>query len=171
MVNESGQLYTIEGLASAILMLTTAYLVLSSTTILTPGETHITDLQLEQVGYDSLAVMDIPDQHGNPSRLSTYIQTNDFVSFQSDFLQYLNTTEGDADSLDFSASVWYYSDIGTVQEHPFIGNNPYRQNSVKVTRWVILRDTIQNPPGNPVCPGMVNPGARVVLLEVLIWRN
>ncbi len=46
MVNNSGQLFTIEGIAAGILMLTTAYLVLSTTSVYTPAETHISDMQL-----------------------------------------------------------------------------------------------------------------------------
>ncbi|NYT07821.1 MAG: hypothetical protein GKC05_06165, partial [Methanomicrobiales archaeon] len=46
-MNDSGQLYTIEGLAAAVLMVVTAYLVISTTTILTPQDVHIIDMQLE----------------------------------------------------------------------------------------------------------------------------
>ncbi len=60
MVNDEGQLYTIEGIAAAALILTTVYLVLNSTMVFTPGDTHVYDMQLEQIGNDVLAVMDQP---------------------------------------------------------------------------------------------------------------
>lgn len=44
------QLFTIEGVAAAILMVLTAYLIINSTYLLTPGDTHISDMQLEQTG-------------------------------------------------------------------------------------------------------------------------
>jgi len=58
MVTEEGQLYTIEGITAAILMVLTAYFILNSTSILTPGDTHISDMQLEQLGNDALKMMD-----------------------------------------------------------------------------------------------------------------
>ena len=59
MVDQDGQLYTIEGVAASVLILTTVYLVLSTTTVFTPGESHIYDMQLEQLGNDALAVLDV----------------------------------------------------------------------------------------------------------------
>jgi hypothetical protein len=62
MVNNVGQLYTIEGIAAAIIMLVTAYIVLNTTTLYTPADTHVTDMQLEQLGNDALLMMDTADQ-------------------------------------------------------------------------------------------------------------
>ena len=45
MVNDHGQLYTIEGITAGIIMLVTAYLVLVATAVFTPGDVHITDMQ------------------------------------------------------------------------------------------------------------------------------
>ena len=171
MVDEHGQLYTIEGLASAILMMTTAYLVLSSTTILTPGETHITDLQLEQLGNDALAILDTPDNYGEVSPLSNYIQTNDMTGFQTTMRQYLNRKTTGSDTIDFSASIFYVNDAGNTNEYRFIENEPYRQNAVKVSRWVIIGDAIKDSAGNPILPDMQVERTRIVLLEVLLWRN
>jgi hypothetical protein len=65
MVNEEGQLYTMEGVAAGIIMLLTAYIVVSTTSIYTTGDTHIPDMQLEQLGSDVLAMMDTRDAHGD----------------------------------------------------------------------------------------------------------
>ena len=67
MVNDSGQLYTMEGVAAGIIMLLTVYIVISTTSIYTPGDTHIPDMQLEQLGSDVLAMMDTPDTNGTKS--------------------------------------------------------------------------------------------------------
>ena len=61
MVNNAAQLYTIEGISAAVIMLVTAYIVLNSTTLFTPADTHVTDMQLEQLGNDALAMMDTTD--------------------------------------------------------------------------------------------------------------
>ena len=60
MVNCEGQLYTMEGIAAAILMVFTMYLVMSTATTYTPGDAHISDMQLEQLGNDALLMMSTP---------------------------------------------------------------------------------------------------------------
>lgn len=48
MVNDAGQLYTMEGIAAGLIMILTAYIVVSTTSIYTTGDTHIPDMQFEQ---------------------------------------------------------------------------------------------------------------------------
>ena len=163
MVDDQGQIYTIEGVAAAILMVTTTYLVLSSTTILTPGETHIIDMQLEQLGYDALAVMDTPSRYGDQSPLSVYIQNGNNIDFDSSFTKLLNTRTGLAtDTLAYNATVFYRDSSGSLNEYDFAGTQHYRENSVKVSRWVSISDAAN---------GDMRSGYQTVLLEVLIWRN
>jgi hypothetical protein len=59
-VNTDGQLYTIEGIAAGLIMLLTALIVVNSTSVYTPGDTHISDMQLEVLGGDALEMMDVP---------------------------------------------------------------------------------------------------------------
>ena len=77
MVNREGQLYTIEGVAAGILMIFTIYLVMSTTTVYTPGDTHISDMQLEQLGTDALLMMNTPvNGVQSESPLQTIVETN-----------------------------------------------------------------------------------------------
>ena len=166
MVDDQGQIYTIEGVAAAILMVTTTYLVLSSTTILTPGETHIIDMQLEQLGYDALAVMDTPSGYGSQSPLSVYIQTGNSTDFNSNLTRLLNTrTELGTDTLAYNATVFYRNTGGSLQNYDFAGSQHYRENSVKVSRWVSISDRANG------IGDMRSGEYQTVLLEVLIWRN
>lgn len=163
MVDERGQLYTIEGVAAAILMVTTTYLVLSATTILTPGETHIADMQLEQLGYDVLTVMDTPERYGTQSRLSNYIQTGNCADFNTTLHALLNTRMGlPQDTLSYNATIFYRNSTDSLNYYPFYGSQYYRQNSVKITRWVNIPDSVK--------PDQRS-GYQTVLLEVLIWRD
>ena len=50
MVNADGQLYTIEGIAAGLMLLMTAYIVVNSTSVYTPGDTHISDMQAGGAG-------------------------------------------------------------------------------------------------------------------------
>ena len=165
MVNDSGQLYTMEGVAAGLVMLLTAYLILSTTSIYTPGDTHIPDMQLEQLGSDVLAMMDTPDTDGTKSDLEIFIGTNNDTDFNSTFLDYCNMMASDTDDLHMSANVTYRGDDDQIKEHLLVGPDETwtgRESAVRVTRWVQLDG---NPPGTDM-----RSGPKAVLLEVLLWR-
>jgi len=159
MVNDSGQLYTMEGIAAGLVMLLTAYLILSTTSIYTPGDTHIPDMQLEQLGSDVLAMMDTPDKEGTKSDLETFIGTNNDTDFNSTFLRYCNAKAIGADNLHMSANVTYRGDDDQIKEHLLVEPDETwtgRESAVRVTRWVQLDHYGSRP--------------RAVLVEVLLWR-
>jgi hypothetical protein len=90
MVREDAQLYTMEGIAAGLIMLLTTYLVLGSTSVYTPGDTHITDMQLEQVGSDILRVMDTPriltgSLQANRTDLELLVNTTNSAEFYRSF--------------------------------------------------------------------------------------
>ena len=163
MVNDDGQLYTIEGIAASVLILTTVYLVLSSTLVLTPAETHIYDMQLEQLGNDVLAIMDMSPVWigGNDpypkSPLEIYIEDDQKENFTRTFLLYSNQTTGNRmDDIQFSANVTY-REGDEIKTYLFTETrHPYRENAVKVTRWANVDMMGRN---------------QTVLLEVLLWRG
>ena len=177
MVNESGQLYTIEGIAAAFLMIFTTYIVLSSTTILTPADTHVIDMQLEQLGNDALAMMDTPDPSYQTSKLEDYIQDWDNGAFQNDFNSSVNHDCGGR-PLDFNAYVYYRDDSGKIQKGTFF-ESPHMAatkrfvaaHPVTVTRWVYVEWDPNNPP--LFFTKIANPheANQVVLLEVTLWRD
>jgi hypothetical protein len=178
MVNNEGQLYTIEGIAAAALILTTVYLVLNSTMVFTPGETHIYDMQLEQLGNDVLAVMDQPnmwDPGESPypkSRLEKYIEDGNACDFYRDFRKYGNamTEMGKSDTISLKANITYYDGVvvKTTEFKPPPGQcseqlqEYYREDAVTVTRWVNIEDGWSFGGGSY---------PQTVLLEVLLWRG
>jgi hypothetical protein len=166
MVNDSGQLYTMEGIAAGLVMLLTAYLILSTTSIYTPGDTHIPDMQLEQLGSDVLAMMDTPDTHGATSALETYVNTNNSTDFKTAFLGYCNAKAIGTDTLHMSANVTYRGDDDQIKEHLLVEPDETwtgRESAVRVTRWVQLdKQTSQMRP--------YGSRPRAVLVEVLLWR-
>lgn len=177
-MNSEGQLYTIEGVAASVLVLTTVYLVLSTTTVLTPGETHIYDMQLEQLGNDVLAVMDLNETWGSDvynypkSPLERYIEDIDKVGpdngqilFRNHFLLLANQTTGGNDNLKFTSKIAYRKTTGEIKTINFAQSNDYnRERAVKVTRWVNIDNSLG---------GISDLDARpqTVLLEVLLWRG
>ena len=62
MINdERGQLHTIEGLAAALLMISTLFFVTQGVTVITPQTGLSLDVQLKQSGADALMVLDTED--------------------------------------------------------------------------------------------------------------
>lgn len=167
MVNDAGQLYTMEGVAAGIIMLLTAYIVISTTSVYTTGDTHIPDMQLEQLGSDVLAMMDTPDATSVKSNLEVFVNANMGDDFQGMFLSYCNTTtSGAVDNLHMSANVTY-RDGSQIKEHQFVEPDKTwtgRESAVRVTRWVQLES--QNSPYRDPYGSR----ARTVLVEVLLWR-
>ncbi|WP_214041508.1 hypothetical protein [Methanoculleus sp.] len=169
MVNDSGQLYTMEGVAAGVIMLLTVYIVISTTSIYTPGDTHIPDMQLEQLGSDVLAMMDTPNaKDSTGSDLETFVDADDSTGFESMFLGYCNMTAGATDDLHMSANVTYRdANLNVIKEHPFVEPDDSwtgRESAVRVTRWVQL-DLQSSPPRSPY-----GSRAQAVLVEVLLWR-
>lgn len=59
--DERGQLHTIEGLAAAVLMISTVFFVTQGVTVITPQTGLSLDVQLKQSGADALMVLDTED--------------------------------------------------------------------------------------------------------------
>jgi hypothetical protein len=175
MVNDRGQIYTIEGITAGIIMIVTAYLILSTTTIFTPGDVHITDMQLEQTGNDALAMLDSADSYSldtvrpNTTNLSSMIELNNQPLFGALFNKYLNTKPGSAtsDKIQYSATIFYRNDSGMIESYPFGSSSTLtgRENTVKVSRLVLVDDTSDQ---NAILPGN---RIRMVLIEALLWRG
>jgi hypothetical protein len=158
-------------------MLVTAYLVVSTTTVLTPQDVHIIDMQLQQLGNDALAMMDTPDEFGitnarQYSELTEVIINNEPDVFKERFQNYINNTTNVAgtgyDRLRYNATISYWNVTNQMNTTPFGGDIYYRENAVKVSRWVYL------PPfdvtGYPY-QDMNSTMNQSVLMEVLLWRE
>lgn len=173
MVNDDAQLFTMEGFAAAIVMVVTAYLVMGTTSVYTPGDTHITDMQLEQLGSDALKMMDTPAAFGGQSELVACVNTTAAGDrFSYNYSRYLrNTALGPADSqVQFTAEVFFRNSTGIYSYHladsggSFTGRDP----AVRVTRYAGANWAIIPPSGRPFG---VESRYQVVLVEVMLWRG
>ncbi len=167
MVDQSGQLYTIEGIAAAILMIITTYMVVSTTVVYTPQDVHIIDMQLEQLGNDALMALDTPPSVNEKSPLQTYIEDDKPGWFGTNFTRLMNaTTTGNQDNIRYTATIYYrnLSDPTNVYAQSFTdpttSSQYYRENAVNVSRLVHITK-----------PKYGRTGDQVVLLEVMIWRG
>jgi hypothetical protein len=170
--NTSGQLYTIEGIAAGLIMIMTAYLVVSATSVYTAGDTHISDMQLEQLGTDALKVMDAPASRGQNSLLQDIIEKTPVgtsnATFGLVFSDLTNShTSSEKDHIQYTASYSYrnLTDPTNAVSSAFLHasrNLSAGEHAVRVTKWVIVNKKL--PPSSPLAD-------RAVLVEVLMWRD
>ena len=185
-MNDEGQLYTIEGITAGIIMLLTAYAVFSTGFVFTPGDAHIADMQLQQLGYDALLVMDTPVSDGDESRLQYLISTTNITAFENEFDTFLRKGTGTTHMVSpsqfivdtrtqWNATVYYHDrDSDSTKSYSF-GNSVYggdfvtREPAISVTRYVFLEG---RPSGLPVPHNNdVDNRDQMVLMEVLLWRG
>jgi hypothetical protein len=172
-VNSDGQLYTIEGIAAGLLMILTAYLVVNATSVYTAGDTHISDMQLEQLGSDALKIMDTPETKDGISPLREIIEVtpagSENATFGSMFMNLANNKTGlGRDRIQYTASYTCRIDPGT----EIVSNNSLShsrnltggEHAVRVTKWVTVNK------GPVLFCGTTNKD-RAVLVEVLMWRD
>jgi len=172
MVNTEGQLFTIEGVAAGLIMLLTVYIVVGTTSLYTPGDTHISDMQLEQMGRDALHMMNIPNSSTirSESTLQKIIKNNDTSQFTQTFLLFCNNKTGGAlDTIQFSADYYYRNDVTnkTNKSHFTESRIPTgSEHAVRVTEWV----QVDNSFGGSM-PAEVDDRVQAILVEVLVWRD
>jgi hypothetical protein len=173
MVGDGGSLYTIEGLAAGLLMIATATIVLQSVSVYTPGDMHIDDMLLEQLGADALAVLDMPVEPGGETQLELLLNSGDGgAGFHNAFYPLLRERSfAPDDPVQYNATISYR--VGDdVEQLPFTDSASYTgaasytgyDPAIRVTRWVHLDS------GHTLTPP-VSPGEQMVLLEVILWRG
>jgi hypothetical protein len=193
MVNESGQLYTIEGFAAALIMILAAIFVFGSTTVYSAGDEHITDMQLEQVVNDALAMIDTPENSGSTiSPLTEFIQTKENGTFHQAFMLAITNMTGAArvpiSDLQYEATVFYRKNSEEVGSYSYdksayYGTEYYeieywtgrdhaaREPSIRASRWVYIEAFSTSDYPAAKYPELRKNDPQLVLLEVLIWRG
>jgi hypothetical protein len=171
MVGEGGQLYTIEGVAAGMIMLLTAYFVINSTAVYTPGDAHISDMQLEILGKDTLDMMDIrPNASVDKSPLQVMIEQDNGEDFKTMFSNLSNNrTLTGPDHINFQANYTYNNRAAVPPQDPIESNYLTAtrkltggEHAVRATKWVIV---------NKRLPAAATAQDRAVLVEVLLWRD
>jgi hypothetical protein len=171
MVNSDGQLFTIEGISAALIMLMTVYIVVNTTSVYTAGDTHINDMQLEVIGSDALKMMNTPQNSSiGKSPLEIIVQNNDGDAFYTQFNNTLNNRTGTkSDTIQFMANVTYVrSSDSTVNSTPINMSRPLwgGEHAVHVSQWIIVENRQL-----PDCFAANCKGKHAALVEVLLWRD
>jgi hypothetical protein len=174
MVNDRGQLYTIEGVAAGLIMLLTAYVAVSSTSVYTPGDAHISDMQLEVVGSDALRMMDIPPNATVKSPLQQIVENDDCdysddgIRFGEMFNSIVNnrTSLSKSDRIQWNASYVYRDESDDTTHTCYLNSSHFLtggEHPVRATKWVIIN---RSPPNT-----FIGGPDRAVLVEALLWRD
>jgi len=167
MVDSDGQLFTIEGIAASLILLLTAYIVVNGTSVYTPGDTHISNTQLEVTGSDALAMMNTaPDGLTTKTPLQTFVEQGDSAGFSSMFLNIINNRTGSKpDGIQFLANVTYVRNDNTINS-TFLSNSSRSlyggEHAVHVSQWIIVEKRI---------PEDALVRKRAELVEVTLWRD
>jgi hypothetical protein len=171
MVNSEGQLFTIEGIAAALIMLMTAYLVVNTTSVYTSGDAHINDMQLEVIGSDALKMMNtFPNSTNNKTLLAQIVREDNNYGFGNNFSTVLNGRTGaQPDTIQWMANISFVRPDGTVNSTYLNMSRPLSggEHAVKVSQWTIIEGRQLDP-----SMGMVETQRlRAVLVEVFLWRD
>jgi hypothetical protein len=171
MVNSDGQLFTIEGIAAALIMLMTVYIVVNTTSVYTPGDTHINDMQLEVIGSDALKMMNTPENGSvNATPLSIIVEKNDGDAFYTSFNHLLNNRTGtQPDTIQFMANVSYVQTDKTVNSTTLLNMSRTLtggEHAVHISQWIIVENR-EFPTWGPA----YSKGKHAALVEVLLWRD
>jgi len=178
MVNERGQIYTIEGIAASVLLLVTAYFVLGATSTYTPGETHVNDLQLKQIANDILTILDTSNKISNISSYPTIV-TNPLENFID-----INLTSGSEDEIRRQSSrTSINSTIWNLLNNRVDITNPSIITNDTIFYYLTCVDSagqqVITPLGSPLQPRqntisasrLVYHNGNTYLIEMVIWRN
>gem|GEM_PF-1319489 len=175
---ECGQLFAMEGLIAAAIMITAAYLALGTVILPANADMHVSEMQLKQIGDDLLHMMDVPDGNGGTGYLESVVynaspnrgpvaNSQASTAFNATFMNYLRKSTGatiNADTLRYSAAIYCVDDSGEVIRLPFAnyGDNTGRNPSVCCARYVAADDW-----------GLIGQSSSdtAVRLEVLLWRE
>jgi hypothetical protein len=165
MENDGAQLFTIEGLAAAMIMILTVFFVVNTTSVYTPGDTHISDMQLETLGTDALRMMDVPALYGDPSPLRTIIEEHQADTFNEVYGNYVNNRTLQAkDHIRFNASYSCRETVDNTIKSIVLGGTHTltgTEHPVRVTRWLRVTTDVCGPSTQD----------RAVLVEVVLWRD
>jgi hypothetical protein len=178
MVTNDAQLYTIEGVAAALIMILTTYLVLNAATVYTPGDSHISDMQLEVLGNDALKIMDTPQnfstQRSSLQEIVEVTSSGDNQTFKTSFLNLTRNQSAsgpdhiqlaaDITRIQFTANYTCRNLDNTIQSYPLSQSRNLSggEHTVRATKWLIVK--------KQVCDSGVLEN-RSVLVEVLMWRD
>jgi hypothetical protein len=173
MTTDYGQLFTVEGITAAVIMVGTGFLIINSTTLYTQGDIHIYDLHLEQLANDMLLMLDSSDNYqfsannvydAKKSLLEGWVRDEADANFEEIAHDYLISRSEGQDNLKF---IMYQKDqngIKKLTSYP-ITYTPEEINTILKTEHLVRATRLVYAHDPDIGDN------QVYLVEVYIWRN
>jgi hypothetical protein len=176
MVNKKAQTFTLEGIAASLLLLITTYAVFQSSVIISPSWGELESVQLKQIGYDVLRVIDVDDPTSNISLRGMLTKINlttdcdaerSVCSVNDDFATNFSTIMNSL-GIEFRIEVLWLNENNTVNTTVLnstslttFSKNP-TSKAVSVDRIVLIDPN----PDNPFCSSPCAVEVRLTLWKV-----
>ncbi len=173
-LSSDGQVFTLEGISAALLLILATYAVFHSTVLISPSWSEFTNVQLKQLGYDTLRVFDSPvngwkslivnvtsDKCSMVGGIYTCNLTSIDPEFLNEFDRVLDAThaEGRLEMLWVNGT-----NVNLTVFYPF--NETPTPNAVRVSRFIVVNKT--DLPANTIFN--VNFNKLVVEVRLTLWR-
>ncbi len=186
--NDRAQLYTMEGIASAMLMIVVVIFVLKAAPLTpnTASSTHMhIEKELEMRGQDLLTALDYTPYEGEYSRLRQFILG--WTGTQFDGQAAIRPLGGPTNvtagifrevlgdiGIAYNVQIFYNTLSGS-ESRAILWNGRPSDNAVIVSRKIVLHDEemIANPALSNIIPDMDSTSSRfynIVIVRVTIWR-
>lgn len=132
-----GQVFTLEGIIAAVMVLMATYFLFHSTIIVSPLTGETSDAQLKQLGRDALVILDNPDEEVNDTLQNALAELNSS-----------NPPRGLINSLDkilpanvdYNLKVLYYNTTKDDISSYSIVNKSYTMDTVSASRYIAVRN-------------------------------
>ena len=169
-MNEKAQLHTLEGLGAAVLITFTVLAITQSTMMVTPQNELTVSVQLEQMSYDALAILDTADHGSLQYNLTECIAGWDMnpASYPTGNLEKLdNALSRILPDLMYNVDLVYFKDGNLTIRNVIVHGIP-GENSVVAKRFVTLTDDIVSDNGGGW--NLANNELRVVEVRLIAWK-
>jgi hypothetical protein len=185
--NEKAQLYTIEAIASALLLVMVVIFVLKAAPMTaTSSSSHQqVEAQLSSQGHDLLTVLDYAPAGSTNSQLKQAITSWNGMEFlgQAAVLPYGGPTNvtavafkealGDA-GIVYNLEVYFYTSTG-ISSRPVLWNGKPSDNAVTVSKSIVLndQDMVSNPDLSSIIPDIDSSTTKfynIVEVKLTLWR-
>ena len=139
-VDDRGQMFTLESIVAAMLLLIVAYFLFRSTLLIAPQSTQVVDVQLSQYAKDTLNLLDNPNPppytRDSLEYVLEHLNSSDFEQVVSPLLN--STRKCLPEDVAFSYQVVYYNyTSGRLEEIDLTKNTP-TSSTVTVSRCIVI---------------------------------
>jgi len=163
----TAQTFTLEGVVASLLLLIAVYTMFQSTVVIAPSWSDYANVQLKQLGYDILRILDNPNG-GNASLIGMIKNCSSGYRAPEEFNENLSRMLDSINAFGRLELIWINDTTGEiVSPKPIYNfNKTPTPDAVRVSRFVVVPDL-----NNSECFGLTSPKTKVVEVRLTLWRS